>query len=231
MLFGYRASSESYVKYLKSIGVECGENITIFVPHRTTIDSLNPHLLKIGSNVAITGPASILTHDYSVFVANHLSKGRLFGKQQPVEIGNNVFIGWGGVILPGTVIGDNVIIGAYAVATGNLESNAVYAGNPARRICSIEDYIQKRTDNQLAEAVDIFKQYWLRFGRKPDSAVFHEYFYLFSSDRQLIDIYKNKMTENGNYKECLNYLQKHKPMFENYEQFCEYAKDQIKQGE
>ena len=96
IIFGHRATSESYVKYLKSIGVDCGENITIFVPHHTTIDSLNPHLLKIGSNVVITGPASILTHDYSVFVANNLSKGKLFGKQQPVEIGDNVFIGWGG---------------------------------------------------------------------------------------------------------------------------------------
>ena len=137
----------------------------------------------------------------------------------------------GGVILPGTVVGDNVVIGAYAVVTGKLEPNSVYAGNPARRICSVEDFIQKRENNQLFEAVDIFKKYYLRFGKTPDKAVFHEYFYLFSSDSQLIDIYKNKMAENGNYKQCLNYLKKHKPMFENYELFCKYAKAQIKQGE
>lgn len=144
MLYGHRATSESYVTYLKSIGVKCGENIRIFLPHSTTIDTLNPHLLTVGSNVVITGPASILTHDYGVFVANQLSGGKLYGKQQSVTIGNNVFIGWGGVILPGTVIGDNVIVGAYAVVSGKAESNSVYAGNPAKRICSIEEFIQKR---------------------------------------------------------------------------------------
>lgn len=96
LMYKFKATSETYVEHLKSIGVECGSNITIFVPHSTKIDTLNPHLLKIGTNVAITGPATILTHDYSVFVANHLSGGRLFGKQQPVKIGNNVFVGWGG---------------------------------------------------------------------------------------------------------------------------------------
>lgn len=96
ILYKHKATSETYVEYLRSVGVKCGENITIFVPHSTTIDTLNPHLLKIGNNVAITGPASILTHDYSVFVANHMSNGKLFGKQQPVTIGDNVFIGWGG---------------------------------------------------------------------------------------------------------------------------------------
>lgn len=90
-----------------------------------------------------TGPASILTHDYSVFVTNQLGEGKLYGKQQPVKIGNNVFIGWG-VVLPGTTIGNNVIIGAYAVASGRIESNSVYAGNPAKRICSIEEYMKKR---------------------------------------------------------------------------------------
>lgn len=95
IVYGYKATSDSYVAYLKSVGVDCGDNIRIFCPHDTKIDVLNPHLLSIGSNVAITGPATIITHDYSVFVANHLSGGRLYGKQAATHIGNNVFIGWG----------------------------------------------------------------------------------------------------------------------------------------
>lgn len=228
LIYKHKATSETYVEYLKSAGVECGDNITIFVPHSTTIDVLNPHLLKIGNNVAITGPASILTHDYSVFVANHMSGGRLFGKQQPVIIGDNVFIGWGGVILPGTVIENNTIIGAYAVVSGRLESNSVYAGNPAQRICSIEEYIQKRNANQLKEAVDIYRLYYQRFDKVPDKSIFHEYFYLFSSNDQLTELYKSKMKENGNYEECLRYLKNHKPQFDSYESFCEYAKSKMK---
>ncbi len=227
LIYKHKATSATYVKYLKSIGVECGENITIFVPHNTTIDVLNPHLLKIGNNVAITGPASILTHDYSVFVANQLGGGRLFGKQKQVIIGDNVFIGWGGVILPGTIVGNNTIIGAYAVVSGKLDSNSVYAGNPARRICSIEEYIQKRENNQLDEAVDIYRLYLERFGKVPDKSIFHEYFYLFSSNVQLTDLFKYKMRENGNYEECLLYLNKNKPLFDSYESFCEYAKNKM----
>lgn len=223
IIYGYRATSETYVEYLKSIGVKCGNGIRIFFPHNTTIDRLNPHLLEFGSNVVITGPATILTHDYSVFVANHVSKGRLYGKQQPVKIGNNVFIGWGGVVLPGTTIGDNVIVGAYAVVSGNVKSNSVYAGNPAQRICSIEDYIQKREQKQLSEAIDIFKRYHERYGKIPEKTIFHEYFYLFSSSDQVIDLYKEKMKENGNYSECINYIESNKPLFENYEAFCKYA--------
>lgn len=227
MFYGHKATSETFVAHLKSIGVKCGDNVRIFVPRSTKIDMLNPHLLEIGYNVVITGPASILTHDYSVFVANHLSNGRLYGKQQPVTIGNNVFIGWGAVILPGTTVGDNVIVGAYAVVSGNVESNSVYAGNPARRICSVEEYVQKREQNQLREAVDIFRRYYERFDTVPDRSIFHEYFYLFSTVDQLTEIYKGKMIENGNYLECENYIRTNKPMFDNYELFCEYAMKQL----
>ena len=68
LVLGYRADQEVYVSYLKKIGVKIGENIEIFTPASTFIDNTNPHLLTIGSNVSITGPSSILTHDYSVCV-------------------------------------------------------------------------------------------------------------------------------------------------------------------
>ena len=136
-----------------------------------------------------------------------------------------------GVVLPGTTVGDNVIIGTYAVVSGHLEPNSVYAGNPAKRICSMEEYIQKREKNQLKEAVEIFRLYYQRFGKIPDKSVFHEYFYLFSTQDQLTNLYKEKMQENKNYDECLNYLQNHKPQFDSYEAFCEFAKNKIEKGE
>lgn len=58
-----------------------------------------------------------------------------------VEIGDNVFIGARTIVLPGTIIGDNTIIGAGSVIKGQIKSNSVYAGNPARYICSIDDYL------------------------------------------------------------------------------------------
>ena len=54
-----------------------------------------------------------------------------------ISIGNNVWIGRGCIIMPGTVIADNVIIGANSVVKGQLETNSVYVGSPAVKIRTI----------------------------------------------------------------------------------------------
>lgn len=62
-----------------------------------------------------------------------------------IEIGDNVFIGAGSIILPNVTIGDNVIIGAGSVVTKDIMSNSVVAGNPACRICSLDAYLEKNS--------------------------------------------------------------------------------------
>lgn len=126
---GYRATSESYVEHLKKIGVAVGEDCVIFSPGRTTIEILNPHLLTIGNHVAMTGPVTILTHDYSVGVTKLWTHGEVLGNQKPVVIGNNVFLGWGCTILAGTIIGDNCVIGAGSVVSGHVEGNSIWGGD------------------------------------------------------------------------------------------------------
>ena len=167
IIYRHKATSESYIKYLKSKGVRCGDNIQIFFPHETHIDVLNPHLLEMGSNIAMTGPVTILTHDYSVFVANHISHGRLFGKQKSVILGNNIFVGWGGTILPGSVISDNVIIGANSVVSGYVKPNSVYAGNPARFMCTVEEYIEK--NKKRMENSPVYEEEYTLRGNIDDS--------------------------------------------------------------
>lgn len=51
-----------------------------------------------------------------------------------IRIGNNVFIGAHSVVLPGTVVEDNVVIAANSTLSGLLESGWLYGGNPARPI-------------------------------------------------------------------------------------------------
>ena len=61
------------------------------------------------------------------------------GKVKPIVIGRNVWIGNNVIILKGTEIGDNSVIGAGAVVTGGkFPSNVVIAGNPAKVVKSLE---------------------------------------------------------------------------------------------
>lgn len=67
-IYGDKASSESYIKYLRSLGMKIGEESTIYVPTKTQIDTTRPWLIDIGKNVKITEGVTILTHgfDWSV---------------------------------------------------------------------------------------------------------------------------------------------------------------------
>ena len=50
------------------------------------------------------------------------------------EIGKNCFIGYGAAILPGTILGEQCVVGANAVVRGHFPPFSVIAGNPARII-------------------------------------------------------------------------------------------------
>lgn len=58
-------------------------------------------------------------------------------------IGNYVYIGTGALIMPGVTIGDNSLIAAGSVVTKSIPAGSVAAGNPARVLCSVEDYYER----------------------------------------------------------------------------------------
>lgn len=120
-------NNEGYLKYLRSCGVTIGEGVTFHCPGETHVDVTDPHLLTIGDHVNLTGPITILTHDFSWSVVKGKT-GEVLGNEKPVTIGNNVFVGWGATILCGTTIEDNVIIGAHAVVSGHVEGDSVWGG-------------------------------------------------------------------------------------------------------
>ena len=53
---------------------------------------------------------------------------------RPVEVGSNCWIGYGACVLRGVRVGDNSVLGTYAVATKDIPANAVTAGIPAKVI-------------------------------------------------------------------------------------------------
>lgn len=224
LLFGYRATSESYIRYLRNKGVIVGDDVTIYRPMNTTIDTQNPHMLSIGSHIIITGPVTILTHDYSWGVLKR-KYGDIVGNQQKTEIGDNVFIGWGATILGGSRVGNNVIIGANSVVSGVVESNSVYAGNPAHKIMSLEEFYQKRKSKQLDEAVNVAINYFERYNSWPKEDLFDEYFFLFASAGELSDKFKRKLTLTDNFDKSYAKLQESSPYFPSFEKFLDYCKE------
>ena len=107
-------------------------------------DGRDSFLLEIGDNVTISGNVQFLMHDNAVI--KH-TRGEYTDYLGRVKIGNNCFIGWGAVILPGVTIADDCIIGAGSVVTKSItKPHLVYSGNPARYICTDEEYINKNKD-------------------------------------------------------------------------------------
>ena len=124
------------VKELRSIGISVGTDAGIW---SCCIDKNYPELLTIGNHVTISY-STILTHDSSTLRATGFRK---IGK---VTICDNVFIGYGSIVLPGTIIHENVIVGAGSIVKGDLEGNSVYVsrnGRIAERVGSFEDYLSK----------------------------------------------------------------------------------------
>ena len=132
---------------LKAILFESNHNL-YSKGKNSIVDELND-LVQIGDNF-ISAPGSIiLAHDASLII--HTKKTRV----EETIIGDNVFLGANAVILPGVTIGDNCIIGSGAIVTKSFPENSVIVGNPAKKICTLNDYIEKcEKKNNLYQVPD-----------------------------------------------------------------------------
>lgn len=91
--------------------------------------------IKIGDNTLIGGNTKIIDNDFHPIdpeVRRKTPNERM--EIQPIEIGDNVFIGCNCLILKGAKIGENTVIGAGSVVIGKIPANCIAAGNPARVI-------------------------------------------------------------------------------------------------
>lgn len=130
-------SKKTNIDNFRERGVKIGKNVDIL---NSKLDECHGFLIEIGDNVTITG-STIFTHDAST------KKFIGYSKVGNVKIGNNVFIGFGSIILPNTKIGNNVIVGAGTVVAKDVPDNVVIAGNPWRIICSFDEYISNNKNN------------------------------------------------------------------------------------
>lgn len=219
ILYREKATSESYIKYLRSLGMKIGEESTIYVPTKTQIDTTRPWLIDIGKNVKITEGVTILTHgfDWSVLKGVY---GDVLGSSGGVKIGDNVFIGMQTTILKGVHIGNNVIIGANSLVNKDIPDNCVAAGNPCKVIMSLAEYYEKRKAAQVQEASELVRLYRERYGKEPDEKALHEFFWLFSDNPdELPEIWKSMNRLCGNEEYTNEVMRKHKKLYRDKNEF------------
>ena len=112
---------------------DCGFNIALgagaFINFNCVI--LDVVGVGIGEGTQIGPAVQIYTADHPRDPAQRRA-GLELGR--PVEIGRNVWIGGGAIILPGVTIGDDAIVGAGSVVTRNVATGETVVGNPARRL-------------------------------------------------------------------------------------------------
>ena len=82
-----------------------------------------------------------MVHDAS------LNKTLGYTKYGKVEIGDNVFIGLGSIILPNVKIGNRVVVGAGSVVSKDIPDNSVAVGNPCRVIGTFDEYFERQRKN------------------------------------------------------------------------------------
>ena len=220
LIYKEKYDSESYISYIKKKGVIVGNGTTIYAPNKVIIDIQRPWLLEIGDNVQITEGVTILTHgyDWSVLKGKY---GDVIGSSAKVKIGNNVFIGMHATILKGTTIGNNVIIGANSLVNKNIPDNTVWAGNPAKQICTLEEYYCKRKQKYIEEAKETAIEYYKRYQKIPPKDVMYEFFWLWEDENsyKTIPKYVECMKYVNNEEYSLERMRKNKKIYNNYEEF------------
>ena len=224
ILYGYKSSSKSYIKYLQKRGVAIGKNVTFYEPNTNYIDTQKSWMIEIGNNVEITRGVVIITHDYAWSVIKQLN-GKIIGSRSKVSIGNNVFIGMNTVILQGVTIGDNVIIGANTLVNRDIPSNSIVAGNPGKVISNVNQYIEKREKKQIFEAKELFVEYYNKYNEIPPKEIFDEFFWIFErrNKEKLPKKFIEKMKLTGNEEISNKLFFETEPYFDGYNQFIKYC--------
>ena len=143
-----------YIDGLVRQGLTLGKNVGIL--DGVSLDPAHCFLISIGDHSVLAANSRLIAHDASLKAGISLARiGR-------IVIGSHCFIGEGSIILLGVMIGSNTIVGAGSVVTRDLPAGVVAAGNPARVICSLEQFLEKHRQQAATGRVFGYGEYDIR---------------------------------------------------------------------
>jgi acetyltransferase-like isoleucine patch superfamily enzyme len=122
---------------LSCVGRSKSDQAKLQIGHRCSIgDRTEIHSgknISIGNEVIIAWDCVIMDRDY------HSTSGGIEAIR-PVVIGDKVWIGCRSILLKGITVGEGAVIGAGSVVTKDVPPYTLVAGNPAKRIKSVEGW-------------------------------------------------------------------------------------------
>ena len=140
----YRNSNTALTNRCKLV---CGLNGTILIGDNSMLNGVCVtayEFVEIGKNCQIASNTLITDTDFHPIDPIQREREALGYKidyrivnKKKIKIGNNVWIGWGAIILKGVNIGENSIIAAGAVVVDDIPANSIAAGSPAIVVKSI----------------------------------------------------------------------------------------------
>ena len=132
-------------------GMHIGKGVNL--PMSTWIDTAHCFLISIGDNCGFGDECLILAHDA---MPNEYIDATRIGR---VVIHESCHFGARTVILPGVQIGPRSIVGSNSVVINDIPPNSLAAGNPAKVICSLDEYLEKQRQKMKTAPLFPYKEY------------------------------------------------------------------------
>lgn len=214
-----KRNAKLFEKFLRYKGIKIGKNCWWGRIDTIEVDFSRPSLVEIGDNVRINFGFTLMTHDASNMVMRQVYND-FVSSSGHVKIGNNVYFGRWCTVLKGVTIGDNCIIGYGSVVTKDIPANSVAIGRPAKVICTLDEYYEKRKKLHVEEALEYARSIKERFGRRPIITEFYEEFPLFLKGTDEVDGLPIKKQLRDAYP---YYRENNKPIFDGFDDFLKAA--------
>ncbi len=132
-----RYNNFTIAEYFRSLGAQIGDGCVFAIRDL----GVEPYLIKIGNNVAVTKGVIFHPHDGGTWIfRDEMPDLRVFG---PIIIKDNCLIGVNSQILPNVTIGPNSIVAAGSVVISDVPPNSIVMGVPARKFGSTQKYKEK----------------------------------------------------------------------------------------